>query len=38
MVRFSDYKKYYDGNLVLEIPSLELSHNIYWLQGQNGAG
>ena len=38
MVRFSDYKKYYDGNLVLEIPALELGHNIYWLQGQNGAG
>lgn len=38
MIRFTNYNKYYDNNLVISIPQLELEHNIYWLQGENGSG
>jgi ABC-2 type transport system ATP-binding protein len=38
MLHINNYKKFYDSNLVLNIPSLELQHNIYWLKGENGSG
>lgn len=38
MIKFSAYKKHYSGNLVLDIPWLELQQSAYWLKGINGSG
>ncbi|MFT4153562.1 ABC transporter ATP-binding protein [Parafilimonas sp.] len=38
MLELKDIKKYYDSTLVLDIPSLKLDNNIYWLSGANGSG
>ena len=38
MILFSNYCKYYNGNLIIQAPTLELAHNLYWLKGENGCG
>ncbi len=38
MIKFTDFKKQYNGQLVLDIPSLEIPRGIYWLKGINGSG
>jgi len=38
MLQFEQVHKSYDQHAVLEIPSLLLEKNIYWLQGPNGSG
>lgn len=38
MLRFKDYSKSYNGNLIAAIPLLELPTGAYWLKGQNGTG
>ena len=38
MLQFEQVHKSYDQHAVLEIPSLQLEKNIYWLQGPNGSG
>jgi ABC-2 type transport system ATP-binding protein len=38
MIQFTDYKKFYGDNLIIDIPVLTLKHNIYWLKGENGCG
>lgn len=38
MLQIRNYKKSYESNTVLEIPAIELPHNIYWLKGENGSG
>ena len=38
MIRFAGYKKYYNNNLIIQSPLLELGHNMYWLKGENGSG
>src|ERR1700744_774701 len=38
MIKFKDYSKLYNDQLILRIPQLELEHDIYWLKGENGAG
>jgi ABC-2 type transport system ATP-binding protein len=38
MILFNNYKKFFGQKLIVDIPSLELGHNIYWLQGENGSG
>lgn len=38
MLRINNYRKSYNDALVLDIPSAELPHNIYWLKGTNGSG
>jgi ABC-2 type transport system ATP-binding protein len=38
MLQFEQVQKSYDQRAVLEIPSLILEKNIYWLQGPNGSG
>ena len=38
MLQFEQVQKSYDQHAVLEIPSLILEKNIYWLQGPNGSG
>jgi ABC-2 type transport system ATP-binding protein len=38
MLQFEQVYKSYDQQAVLEIPSLILEKNIYWLQGPNGSG
>lgn len=38
MIRFTDFKKQYSGQLVLDIPLLEIPQGIYWLKGINGSG
>jgi ABC-2 type transport system ATP-binding protein len=38
MLQFENVCKSYDGQRVLEIGSLKLGRNIYWLQGINGSG
>ncbi len=38
MLQFANVYKTYDQQMVLEISSLRLERNIYWLQGINGSG
>jgi ABC-2 type transport system ATP-binding protein len=38
MLTIKDYKKTYGAVTVLDIPRLELDHNMYWIKGENGAG
>lgn len=38
MLRITNYKKSYGSFEVLSISNLQLSQNIYWLQGDNGSG
>jgi ABC-2 type transport system ATP-binding protein len=38
MLQFEQVHKSYDQHAVLEIPSLLLEKDIYWLQGANGSG
>ena len=38
MLRLANYKKYYGGELVLDIPSLDFNKGVYWVKGANGAG
>jgi ABC-2 type transport system ATP-binding protein len=38
MLQIVNYQKAYGSNPVLIVPHLELSHGIYWLKGENGAG
>ena len=38
MLRLKNVRKYFSRNLVLDIPSLELENNIYWVKGGNGSG
>jgi len=38
MLQFEQVYKSYDQQAVLEIPSLTLEKNIYWVQGANGSG
>jgi ABC-2 type transport system ATP-binding protein len=38
MLQFDQVYKSYDQQAVLEIPTLKLERNIYWLQGINGSG
>jgi ABC-2 type transport system ATP-binding protein len=38
MLQFEQVYKSYDQQAVLEIPSLKLEKNVYWLQGPNGSG
>ena len=35
---FSQYKKLYNNELVIEIESLSLSSGVYWILGENGSG
>ncbi|GAA4332129.1 ABC transporter ATP-binding protein [Flaviaesturariibacter amylovorans] len=38
MLELHDFKKSYDGRLVLQVPDLALAEGVYWIQGPNGAG
>lgn len=38
MLSIKGFKKFYSGNLILDVPDLVLEKNIYWLKGQNGSG
>jgi len=38
MLTFKKVRKYFDSNLVLDIPDLDLDNNIYWVKGENGSG
>lgn len=38
MIEFSNYKKQFGNDVVLNIPELKLDKNIYWLKGVNGSG
>jgi len=38
MLRLKNVRKYFSRNLVLDIPSLELENDIYWVKGGNGSG
>jgi ABC-2 type transport system ATP-binding protein len=38
MLELSNIKKYYNKNLVLDIPFLQLENGIYWVKGANGSG
>ena len=38
MLQITGYTKYYGPQLVLEIPSLKLDNELYWVKGNNGAG
>ncbi len=38
MLQFTGVEKFYGSKKVLEVPSLELPLDIYWLQGPNGSG
>lgn len=38
MLTLKDIVKAYHDTVILNIPHLELTHNIYWLLGGNGAG
>lgn len=38
MLELNNIKKSYDKNLVLDIQSLQLHNEIYWVKGENGSG
>jgi ABC-2 type transport system ATP-binding protein len=38
MIRLNQVQKYYDRNLVLTIPELNIEKGIYWISGINGSG
>jgi len=38
MIVFSAFKKQYAGNLVLDIPAMDIPTGTYWLKGINGSG
>lgn len=38
MINFIDFKKQYNSQLVLSIPSLQIPQGVYWLKGINGSG
>ncbi len=38
MIVFTNYKKEYSGNTVLDIPNLQMPNGTYWLKGINGSG
>jgi ABC-2 type transport system ATP-binding protein len=38
MLEISQYKKYYNGILVLDIPQLVFPSGIHWIRGKNGSG
>lgn len=38
MIIFTNYKKQYAGNLVLDIPDFKIPTGTYWLKGINGSG
>lgn len=38
MLKFNKVRKYFNGRLILDILSLELDNNLYWVQGENGSG
>jgi ABC-2 type transport system ATP-binding protein len=38
MIQFQSFEKKYGKNLIIAIPHLELSPNIYWIHGKNGSG
>lgn len=38
VLHFKNYAKSYNNNLIIQVPDLELPHNIYWLKGENGTG
>ncbi len=38
MIKFINFKKQYDSQLVLDIPLLEIPQGVYWLKGINGSG
>jgi ABC-2 type transport system ATP-binding protein len=38
MLQFNTVQKHYGSFLALDIPSLNVPHGVYWLQGENGSG
>ncbi|PUZ21529.1 ABC-2 type transport system ATP-binding protein [Chitinophaga costaii] len=38
MLHISQFEKYYQGRLALQVPSLALSRGVYWIRGANGSG
>jgi ABC-2 type transport system ATP-binding protein len=38
MLRFKDYSKSYNDQLIISIDDLELDPGIYWIRGENGSG
>ncbi len=38
MLQILNYKKYYNDDLALSIPSLEIPTGIHWIKGKNGSG
>ena len=38
MIKFTNFSKHYNNNLIIQAPSLALEHGIYWLKGENGSG
>jgi ABC-2 type transport system ATP-binding protein len=38
MLKFNKVRKYFNGRMILDILSLELDSNLYWVQGENGSG
>jgi len=38
MLRFNDFSKRYNDQLIITIPDLELNAGIYWIRGENGSG
>src|SRR5690349_12873239 len=38
MLKLKNVKKYFDRSLILDIPSLSLNNDLYWVQGENGSG
>lgn len=38
MLHFSKVKKRFNGRAILDIPSLDLDSNLYWVKGANGSG
>lgn len=38
MLKFNKVRKYFNGRMILDILSLQLDSNLYWVQGENGSG
>ncbi|MBL7700069.1 MAG: ATP-binding cassette domain-containing protein [Chitinophagaceae bacterium] len=38
MLKFSKVRKQFNSRVILDIPTLDLDSNLYWVQGQNGSG
>lgn len=38
MIQISNYKKAYDGHIILEIANLQLEAGVHWILGKNGSG